>query len=454
MLQERAAAGPPPEPGLIREPDPPPRPPESGQIWLSSASCEDREVSSSNGARRGALGVIFLIVFLDMMGAGILVPVIPFVVEPFRTDALTVGLLALAFSAAQFLASPLLGVWSDRRGRRPVLLLCLLGTGAGYFLFGAANSLALLFFARLLAGFAGGSITTAQAYIADVSEPRDRAKNFGLIGAAFGLGFILGPAMGGALSKVSLAAPAYAAGALSVVTFAVASVLLKESLPPESRNARNLCFHDVNPFVQIRGALGRADFRELMLAVFALNFGMAGLQTNFAVFTHARFGLDAAHNAILFAYLGLIASLTQGVLLRKLAARAGEARLAIFGGLAFAAGFAVLAASWAVWMLYLSVTFTALGFGLAGPALSGLVSRRATPQEQGQLLGTAQSVASLTRILGPVWAGATFDHIGTGAPYWSGAVWSILAAVWSYHATRQRAETAAPETAAATAPDR
>ncbi len=384
-----------------------------------------------------------------MMGAGILVPVIPFVVQPFRTDALTVGLLALAFSAAQFLASPFLGVWSDRKGRRPVLLLCLLGTGAGYFLFGAAGSLTLLFFARLMAGFAGGSITTAQAYIADVSEPRDRAKNFGLIGAAFGLGFILGPAMGGALSKVSLSAPAYASGCLSLLTFTVACFLLKESLPPETRNAGNLGWHDVNPFVQIRGALGRTGFRELMLAVFALNFGMAGLQTNFAVFTHARFGLDAAHNAILFAYLGVVASLTQGVLLRKLAARAGEARLAIFGAVAFGVGFAVLAASWAVWMLYLSVTFTALGYGLAGPALTGLVSRRAQASEQGVLLGTAQSVASLTRVIGPVWAGAVFDHLGSGAPYWTGAIWSVLAAVWSFHATRQRAGTAAPAMPAA-----
>ncbi len=384
-----------------------------------------------------------------MMGAGILVPVIPFVVQPFRTDALTVGLLALAFSAAQFLASPFLGVWSDRKGRRPVLLLCLLGTGAGYFLFGAAGSLTLLFLARLMAGFAGGSITTAQAYIADVSEPRDRAKNFGLIGAAFGLGFILGPAMGGALSKVSLSAPAYASGCLSLLTFTVACFLLKESLPPETRNAGNLGWHDVNPFVQIRGALGRTGFRELMLAVFALNFGMAGLQTNFAVFTHARFGLDAAHNAILFAYLGVVASLTQGVLLRKLAARAGEARLAIFGAVAFGVGFAVLAASWAVWMLYLSVTFTALGYGLAGPALTGLVSRRAQASEQGVLLGTAQSVASLTRVIGPVWAGAVFDHLGSGAPYWTGAIWSVLAAVWSFHATRQRAGTAAPAMPAA-----
>ncbi len=371
-----------------------------------------------------------------MMGVGVLIPVIPFVVLPYRSDALTVGLLALAFSAAQFAASPFLGVWSDRVGRRPVLLVCVIGTAVGYFLFGWAKSLQMLFAARLLAGFAGGSISTAQAYIADISAPHDRAKNFGLIGAAFGLGFILGPAMGGVLSKVSLSAPAYASGALSLITFCVAFALMKESLPPEARAAHRVGLSDVNPFIQIRGALGRMQFRELLMAVFALNFGMAGLQTNFAVFTHARFGLDAAHNAILFAYLGVMAALTQGVLLRKLSREVGEAQLAIGGALAFGVGFAVLAMSSAVWMLYLSVTFTALGFGLAAPALTGLVSMRATPQEQGTLLGTAQSVASLTRVVGPVWAGLLFDRIGTGAPYWSGAAWSLLAMVWSYHASR------------------
>lgn len=385
---------------------------------------------------KGALGVIFLIVFLDLMGAGILVPVLPFVVQPYRSDALTVGLMALAFSAAQFLASPFLGVWSDRVGRRPVLLVCLMGTAAGYFLFGWAGSLEMLFFARLLAGFAGGSISTAQAYIADVSAPADRAKNFGLIGAAFGLGFILGPAMGGALSKISLQAPAFASGGLSLVTLVVASVLLKESLPVGVRQSKLMGWRDVNPFAQIGSAMGKPAFRGLMLAVFALNFGMAGLQTNFAVFTHARFGLDAAHNAILFSFLGLMAALTQGVLLRKLAPAMGEAKLAIYGAVVFGLGFIVIAESSALWMLYAAVALTALGFGLAAPALSGLVSRRAMAGEQGVLLGTAQSVSSLTRVMGPVFAGLLFDRIGPAAPYWAGFGWTILAMWWSIQATR------------------
>jgi len=393
-------------------------------------------VSSSKTAPRGALSIIFLIVFLDLMGMGILIPIIPFVVEPYRADALTVGLLALAFSAAQFVASPYIGVWSDRIGRRPVLLTCLLGGALGYALFGWASSLTLLFASRILAGSTAGSISTAQAYIADISEPKDRAKNFGLIGAAFGLGFILGPALGGILSKISLSAPSYAAAIMSLITFTVATVLLKESNPPEHRAQHTGGWAAINPFTQIRLALDQPAFRTLMLAIFALNAGMTGLQTNFAVFTHARFGLNAAQNAVLYAFLGVMAAVTQGLILRKLAPRINERHLIAWSAAAFAAGQLILAYSFNLSMVYVSIVFTALGFGLAGPTLIGLVSQRADPREQGTLLGTAQSMASFTRVVGPVWAGLLFDHVGHGAPYVSGAAFAILALIWSLQATR------------------
>jgi multidrug resistance protein len=393
-------------------------------------------VSSSKTAPRGALGIIFLIVFLDLMGMGILIPIIPFVVQPYRADALTVGLLALAFSAAQFVASPYIGVWSDRIGRRPVLLTCVLGGALGYAMFGWANSLAVLFMSRILAGATAGSISTAQAYIADISDPKDRAKNFGLIGAAFGLGFILGPALGGILSKISLSAPSYAAAIMSLITFTVATVLLKESNPPEHRAQHTGGWAAINPFTQIRLALDQPAFRTLMLAIFALNAGMTGLQTNFAVFTHARFGLNAAQNAVLYAFLGVMAAITQGLLLRKLAPRVNDRHLIAWSAGAFAAGQLILASSMNVTTVYVSIVFTALGFGLAGPTLIALVSQRADPREQGTLLGTAQSMASFTRVVGPVWAGLLFDHVGHGAPYVSGAAFAILALLWSLQATR------------------
>ena len=246
-----------------------------------------RAVRVAESRRAGArpLTFIFLTVFLDLLGVGILVPVLPFIVAEFRTDALTVGLLSLTFAAAQFLASPVLGAWSDRVGRRTVLLLSVLGTGVGYFIFGAAHTLWLLFLARLIDGFTGGNVSTAQAYIADVSAPADRAKNFGLIGAAFGLGFIIGPALGGILSHWSLRAPAYAAGILSLITVTIGYLVLPESLPPERRTRTPFRLGDLHPLGHLGEAIRRPGVARIFLAFFAMNFAMAGLQSNFAVFT-------------------------------------------------------------------------------------------------------------------------------------------------------------------------
>ena len=265
-------------------------------------------MTSGRGSGARPLTFIFLTVFLDLLGVGILVPVLPYIVAEFRTDALTVGLLSLAFAAAQFLASPVLGAWSDRIGRRRVLLLSVLGTGIGYFIFGAAQTLWLLFLARLIDGFTGGNISTAQAYIADVSPPEDRAKNFGLIGAAFGLGFIIGPALGGILSHWSLRAPAYAAGVLSLLTVTLGYFVLPESLPPERRTRTPFRLRDLHPLNHLGEAVRRPGVARIFAAFFAMNFAMAALQSNFAVFTHARFGLGPKGNALLFTLVGLSAS--------------------------------------------------------------------------------------------------------------------------------------------------
>ncbi len=381
------------------------------------------------------LPVVFLVVFLDLVGAGILVPVIPYVLAPWRKDGLTVGLMALGFSAAQFLAAPMLGVLSDRFGRRPVLLVSLAGTALGYFLFGWGPSLAVLFLARILDGITGGNISTAQAAIADVSSPKDRAKNFGLIGAAFGLGFIVGPAIGGALSRISLSAPAYGAGIFSLFTLATTAVLFRETLPPERRSAR-LSFTAMNPLSQVAQGFQRPEFRKLMGAVFMLNFGLAALQTNFSVFTRDRFGFSASDNAWLLSFLGLTAAFTQGLLLRKLAPLLGENFLAWAGAIIAAAGFLFVALASGTAMLYISILLTALGYGLTGPSLTSLISKRASEEEQGQWLGTTQAWASMTRIIGPVYAGWFYDGLSPASPYWSGAVFSLFGALLAWSAIR------------------
>jgi len=382
-------------------------------------------VADAARAGRRPLTFIFLTVFLDLLGVGILVPVLPFIVAQFRTDALTVGLLSLTFAAAQFLASPVLGAWSDRVGRRKVLLMSVLGTSVGYFIFGAAQVLWLLFLARLIDGFTGGNVSTAQAYIADVSAPEDRAKNFGLIGAAFGLGFIIGPALGGILSHWSLRAPAYAAGVLSLVTVTFGFLVLPESLPAERRIKAPFRLGDLHPLGHLGEAVRRPGIARIFAAFFAMNFAMSGLQSNFAVFTHARFGLGPQGNALLFTLVGVVGVLVQGVLLRRIPTAGHERPIAMAGLLLMALGFASTAFVPAIAWLYPAIALLALGSAAAGPMLTSEVSRSVTGSEQGWVLGSLQSVASLTRIAGPLWAGLVFDHIGPGAPYWSGALWVL-----------------------------
>ena len=207
--------------------------------------------------QRRTLTFVFLTVFLDLLGAGILIPIMPYLVRQFRSDAFTVGMLAVSFSLAQFVAAPVLGALSDRVGRRPVLLFSIVGSAFGYFLFGWAGSLWVMFLARIVDGATGGNISTAMAAIADTSKPEDRAKNFGLIGMAFGLGFIIGPALGGLLSKISIQAPAYGAGVIGLVTATFGYFMFPETLPVERRKTGLISAAEANPLRSVAGALGR-----------------------------------------------------------------------------------------------------------------------------------------------------------------------------------------------------
>ena len=360
-----------------------------------------------------------------MLGASILIPVVPYIVRVYRPDAMTVGWLSLSYSAAQFLATPVLGAFSDRVGRRPVLLISILGSAFGYFLFGWAGSLWVLFASRILDGFTGGNISTAQAYIADRSKPEDRAKNFGMIGAAFGLGFILGPAFGGALSKISLQAPAYAAGIVSVITFLTALFFLPESLPLEKRQAVPFALRQLNPLGHIVGPLKRPVLRWLLPGYFALAFAMSGLTSNFAVYTLNRYGLTASQNALILVWLGVVSVVIQGFVVRKMLPRVGENRLASEALILSVVGYAALAWSPAAWWLFPAIGIIAVGNGLGGPAMQGLLSRQAAAHEQGTLLGVSASLSSLARVGGPLFAGAAFDHLGMSAPYWAGAVFML-----------------------------
>jgi MFS transporter, DHA1 family, tetracycline resistance protein len=371
-----------------------------------------------------ALVLLLISVFFDLLGVGILGPVIPFLVGQFDRDGLILGLLALSFSVAQFIATPALGILSDRYGRRPLLILSLVGTALGYFVVGFANALWFFFVARLIDGFTGGNISIAQAYVADVSSDEERAKNFGLIGAALGSGFIIGPALGGWLSQISLQTPAFVAGALSLLTTVIGFFILPESLPLERRRRNPISLKELNPLKQIGDALRRLSLRRFLLAIFVTNIAMSGLQTNFTLFTFVRFGLGPQENGWLFAYMGIVAIMAVASI-DLLVKRFSEQGVAVVGLGLMILGF--VGATLNSWMLYPSITLIAIGSTLSSTTLTSIISKRVSPDKQGAILGATQAVESLALIVGPVWAGVTFDYVGMNIPYWTGAGWLAIA---------------------------
>jgi multidrug resistance protein len=385
--------------------------------------------AAQKGAGKGALTFIFLTVFIDLLGVGILIPVTAYIVRQYSTDALTVGLLTVSNSLFQFFASPLLGQISDRYGRRPVLLISLLGTAIGYFVFGVGGALWVLFAARIIDGITGGNISIAQAYIADVTPPQDRSKAFGLIGAAFGLGFIIGPALGGVLATISLSAPAFFAGFLSLFNVALGYFMLPESLPVEKRVTAPLNIATVNPITGILDVMHKPVLPILLLAIFAFNFAFSGLQSNFSLYTLERFQWSPGQNAFLFSVIGFVGILMQGFLVRRLIPLFGDRRLATVGLALMALSFFGIAFIPEGWMLCLVCIVLSVGSGLATPTLTGMVSNSVSPSEQGNILGVTQSVNALTRIFGPLWAGFAFDTLGMPSPYWSGAAFILIALV-------------------------
>ena len=371
------------------------------------------------------MAFLFVTVFVDMIGYGIVIPLLPFYAQQYASGAVLIGLLGSLYAAMQFFGGPFLGGLSDRAGRRPVLLLCLFGTSFAYLLLGLADTLLLLVVAVALAGVAGGTLATAQAYIADSTSPEDRARGLGLIGAAFGLGLIAGPVLGGLLSLFSLGAPAFAASVLALSNVAFGFFVLPESLPLMRRTSTPIL--RLNPISQLGGVLRMGGIRALLLAVFLVNLSFAGLLTNFPLFSNVRFGWDATANAFFFAFVGVCAVLTQGVLLGRLQPRFGEKRL-LLGGLALMAlalGLVALVPYGP--LLYPVVGMLALGTGLAIPSLTALISHRVSGREQGKVMGGQQAILSLTLILGPVISGLAFDHLGVPAPYWIGGLLAALA---------------------------
>ncbi len=363
------------------------------------------------------------------MGFGIVIPLLPLYAQRFGAGAVAVAWLLAVYSLMQFLFAPAWGRLSDRVGRRPVLLVGLFGSAAGYLAFGVAGSLPVLFIARAVSGAAGANVGVAQAYIADVTRPEERAKGMGMIGAAFGLGFIVGPAIGGVLSRWGFAAPFLFAAALTCANALLAVFRLPESLPPERRSGRPSSFGLAD---RARALFGRATpgrLRALYLAGFLFTLSFAGMEGTFSLWADARWHATRHGVAFLFVYLGAVSAIAQGAVVGRLVRRTGERPAALLGLGCVAAGLAgaALAPSWPV--LFAALGLLAFGQGVASPTVSSLVSHQGAPGEQGRVLGIYQSLSALGRAAGPVAGGVALAHVGLAAPFLSASAVTVAAAL-------------------------
>jgi len=383
--------------------------------------------SVARRSRRTALGIVFFTVFLDLLGFGIILPFLPFFALELGASGVGLGVVLTSYSAAQLAGAIVLGRLSDRWGRRPVLMLSLAGASAAMVMSGLAASLAVLALARGLAGLFGGSISTAQAYVADVTRAHERAKFMGLLGAAIGFGFVVGPALGVALHHFSLgfASAAFIAAGLGAANLGLAAFRLPESKPADVAPPRR-------SFAEGWRALARPGMREVLAATFLTTFAFVAMETTFALFGEARFGMDERGFGYALVYVGVVMIAVQGGLIGPLTRRFGIRAVAVAGGLLMGAALGVLpwcpSLFWAIAVL----GGLAAGQGLSVPTHATLISHAGGDAEQGALLGLRQSFAAAARAVGPVAAGALYDlHIAS--PFLTGGALAALAGLLVAH---------------------
>ncbi len=345
--------------------------------------------------KRRALFAVFLTICVSLIGFGIVIPLLSFYAQQFQASELQVGLLFASFSVAQLVASPVLGDWSDRWGRRPVLIMSLLGSAVSFVMLALAGNLFWVFLSRIVDGFTGGNITTARAYIADISDPKERARNFGLIGAAFGLGFILGPALGGGLAQFGLAVPAWTAAGISLVATFLAWWWLPETIhQPASRR--------VSPWREMPRMFRHPRIGLLLWVNLLMWLAFATYQTTFPLFANKRFNLGPVEIGYILAVVGFVGVLCQVGLVGRAVARFGERKTLLVGMLFNTVGLLGAAFSPALWEFYGFVMVATVGGSLSLPSFTSILSQSVEAQEQGRRQGVSGSLESLARVVAPI----------------------------------------------------
>lgn len=397
---------------------------------MNSSDRTESNLNERSTRAPGRKAITFLVVtaFLNTMGYGVLSPVLPFIVQRYISDqqslATVVGWLVASYALCQFIAAPGLGMLSDRYGRRPLLLICLLGSAVGYMLFGLGGALWVLFLARIIDGLTGGNTSILFAYIGDISAPEQRARYFGLFGAAAGLGFIVGPLIGGFASQISYGAPVYLAAAIFVTNSIWGYFHFPESLRKEHR-ATQASLAELNPLKQLRNVFVLPQVRWLLLATFFFAFPFAVFTSITTVLVKDSLGWSPVGIGLIYFVVGIGDVLMQGVLIGRLLPTFGEVKLAMAGLVCemiayLLIGFIAIVPS--PLFLWVGILIYIVGSGLIEPSLGGLISRAAGPQQRGVVQGGSQSMESVARILGPLYGGVLYARFGHASPYWSGAL--------------------------------
>jgi DHA1 family tetracycline resistance protein-like MFS transporter len=386
----------------------------------------------------GTVAFIMITGFLNLAGIGLIAPVAPAMagqyVPPENVDFTTAALVA-AYSFFQFLSVPTLGALSDRFGRRPIMLFSLLGSAVGYFIFGIGGALWILYLGRIIDGVTGGNLATIYAYAADITEPQKRTQFFGKLGAISGMGFIVGPAIGGFIYRLtgSNAAPLYFAGFITIINAIWGYFVMPESLTPE-RRADEISLARLNPLTQLINVFKLPQLRLLLLGTFLWTFAFSMLQANVASFTQTQLNWKPDDTSLLFFMIGFIQIVMQGIVIPRLLPLFGEARISVAGLVILTVGFVVLSLLTFTRnpaLAFVGIFFSAVGNGLVIPSVTGLLSQSAGAREQGRVQGGSQSVQALARVVGPAWVTVIFavHHELLSAPYISGVIALIISIV-------------------------
>lgn len=373
---------------------------------------------------KSGLKVIFLIVFLYLVGFGVIIPLLPVLSREMGASAFEIGLLMSIYSLMQFIFSPFWGRLSDRSGRRPILLFCLLGETLSYLIFAFSRSVEMLIVARALAGFFGASISTASAAISDLTPPNERSKGMALIGMAFGLGFIVGPALGGGLSilgehfsQEKFFSSTFTLVGVSLLCFI--TLLLAIKILPETYHGRKSESSGKGRLLRLYADLGRPTIGGLIFVFFLTGTAMSCMEATLSLFAFDRFGWGIKEVSFGFAYIGVLSTFNQGFLVRRLLPKLGERKVLTMGVVLLGLGFTLIGFSTNLVLLGAAVTLIPFGLAFTNPSILGSVSLLSSKDEQGRILGTTQGTAALGRIIGPLLGGFVYENINISAPFWA-----------------------------------